>query len=315
MKPKATYLATLFLILTFVLSSCKETDEVLPQSIVPTESECTRELQQQIDSLNISLFPEQYDQTRGWKQWFKKIAAIAVVDAVGAIMGTFYSSNPAVGAGVAIVASATAAFIPSDNISFMAPTRATSETTVVGTLSEMNPAEISLVDVVPEDELGNSPSQLEDSIGYYHNLIMLDINNIIDSVGNTTMEAIIDSISEKVGIYYDIPVNEVQAAIESQDSLITFIITNRNSLINNLGNDNVFNVLGAKFPTHAQEFSAMRSFFIGLNNLNVQGNDATYLRQTLNLIQSSNLSSSMKQRLRDAFIVGNASYQLWKSEE
>lgn len=64
MKPNATYLTILFVIITFVLSSCEETDEVLPQSIVPTEAECAREHQNQIDSLNIALYPEQHDQTK-----------------------------------------------------------------------------------------------------------------------------------------------------------------------------------------------------------------------------------------------------------
>ena len=312
MNLKLFYLSTILAVLAFLTSSCKEGANDLTQKSIITES---KYVSNQIDSLNIALFPDQYEPTRGWKQWYKKIAAIAIIDAVGAVMGTFYSSNPAVGAGVAIVASAAATFIPSDNIYYLSPTRASDDLCIVGSLSPMNPADFSLVNLVPENELGNPIPQIEDSIGYYHNLVLLDINNIIDSIGNTTMEAIIDSISERVSIYYDIPVSEVQEAIDSQDSLYSFILINKDSLISNTGNTYIFNTLGTQFPTHAQDFLIMRSFFNGLNNLNVQGNDATYLRYTLNLIQSSNLPSTTKQRLRDAFIVGNASYQLWHSEE
>ena len=312
MNLKLFYLSTILAVLAFLTSSCKEEANDLTQKSIITES---KYVSNQIDSLNIALFPDQYEPTRGWKQWYKKIAAIAIIDAVGAVMGTFYSSNPAVGAGVAIVASAAATFIPSDNIYYLSPTRASDDLCIVGSLSPMNPADFSLVNLVPENELGNPIPQIEDSIGYYHNLVLLDINNIIDSIGNTTMEAIIDSISERVSIYYDIPVSEVQEAIDSQDSLYSFILINKDSLISNTGNTYIFNTLGTQFPTHAQDFLIMRSFFNGLNNLNVQGNDATYLRYTLNLIQSSNLPSTTKQRLRDAFIVGNASYQLWHSEE
>lgn len=312
MKLKVLLLSALFTILAILTSSCKDEASDLSQTSVFTESEYVR---YQIDSLNISLFPDQFDPTRGWKQWFKKIAAIAVIDAVGAIMGTYYSSSPAIGAGVAIVASAVATFIPANNIGFLAPTRTGSENSlIIGSLSPMNPFDISLVNLVPEDEFGSGP-QLADSIGYYHNLILLDINNIIDSIGHTSMEAIIDSISERIGIYYDIQVSEVQQAIENQDSLISFILTNRDLLNSDIGNEHIFSILGTQFPTHAQNFSIMQSFFTGLNNLNVQGNDATYLRYTLNMIHSSNLSSSMKQQLSNAFIVGNASYQLWCIEE
>ena len=74
MKLKVLLLSALFTILAILTSSCKDEASDLSQTSVFTESEYVR---YQIDSLNISLFPDQFDPTRGWKQWFKKIAAIA----------------------------------------------------------------------------------------------------------------------------------------------------------------------------------------------------------------------------------------------
>lgn len=43
-------------------------------------------------------------------------------------------------------------------------------------------------------------------------------------------------------------------------------------------------------------------------------NNGIYLEKVLNIIDTSNLNDDFKQDLRNGFIVGNASYQLWEEQ-
>ena len=67
----------------------------------------------------------------------------------------------------------------------------------------------------------------------------------------------------------------------------------------------------AKYPNKQGELTLLETFFSGLNNIDVDENDGDYLMKVLKLVDNSELSEEIKRNLRNAFIVGNASYQLW----
>lgn len=75
------------------------------------------------------------------------------------------------------------------------------------------------------------------------------------------------------------------------------------------------NVWKEHYPEQSDKLNVLETFFEGISNLNVDENDGDYFNRVLELISTSSLDEDTKQSLRNAIIVGNASYQLWNTDE
>lgn len=68
------------------------------------------------------------------------------------------------------------------------------------------------------------------------------------------------------------------------------------------------------YPNLRSKFSVVREFMSGLSNMDIDENDGNYAQKIIDLINNSNLDEDSKKELRNAIIIGNASYQLWTVE-
>lgn len=67
-------------------------------------------------------------------------------------------------------------------------------------------------------------------------------------------------------------------------------------------------------PHKKNELNLLESFLQGISKVDATMNNGIYLEKVLNIIDTSNLNDDFKQDLRNGFIVGNASYQLWEEQ-
>ena len=67
-------------------------------------------------------------------------------------------------------------------------------------------------------------------------------------------------------------------------------------------------------PQKKNELNLLESFLQGISKVDATMNNGIYLEKVLNIIDTSNLNDDFKQDLRNGFIVGNASYQLWEEQ-
>ena len=307
----------MFGLYTFVFSSCSS-DELSTKNIPKTENtmqvdavELTKlsSLQLQIDSLNQSMFPlTNSTQTRGIGKFFKKFFSIVVCDAVGGLHGSFYG-GPVGSVGGAILASSVAAFAPVE-----LSTNAVSSEDISNRPVNSNSISLS-PNVIPSEGVNSSLITFNDSIGYLHNEALIELNQTLTSE-ERTIDKLALRVIELTSQNYDV----------SEDSLSNYFNANM-EFYNNIISENLFESSEATtvhevmskwkdlYPEQSCQLDVLESFFNGIYNLEVDNNDGTYLNRVLEIIDSSSLNTTIKQNLRNAFIVGNASYQLWNTEE
>lgn len=263
-------------------------------------------VQLQIDSLNQNLFPNTANyQTRGLGKFFKKFFAIVVCDAVGGMFGSLYG-GPVGAASGAILASGVAAFTHTElhTSSNRSSLRAINTDTTA-----LSP---SVIPITVKN--GTQPSK-NDSIGYFHNKTLSELNYSMVSE-RKTIDNLTVKVAEATASNYNV----------AKDTIVTYLNTNselfeniRNVKLYETSEDDNIHVLINKwkglYPEQSGQFDVLESFFNGISNLEVSDNDGTYLNNVLNIIESSSLNPEVKENVRNAFIVGNASYQLWNTEE
>lgn len=260
----------------------------------------------QLDSLNNATFSD-INKSRGFRDWFKRVVAVVVSDAVGGMVG---SVGGPVGTAVgAIGASAVAAFTPIENISFMS--RSGTAMTESSSTPQMNPASISLVSSIIPASKTNVQISKEDSLGYYHNKALLSMNQSIHS-DKIDFENILIHTADITGNLYHASQEDLTLVFNENrplfDNIASEIVPLRNLEVTPL---EIINLYATKYPNYQSELNVLGSFFEGLYNMDIDENDGEYMNKVLEIIQNASLDDNTKQHLRNAVIVGNASYQLW----
>ena len=308
----------LFLLITGMIfySSCSTTD-------VPVEDEITvnkevsnyenKELtayQVKLETLNAQLFTSP-NETRGFRSFFKKFLAIVISDAIGAVAGG--SIGGAAGAATgAILASATAAFIPADRIEIVTRSEDNPDEDRHG----MNDPEFALSHtLIPPNPNKPSNPTIEDSIGYYHNVVLLGLNHTLPSKTvdldtlivrvagltynsyHTTQKDVIDNLRSNQQ-YYEKLTRKIMPYIELDDNLSKIILRFK-----------------LQYPELVDQLSVIETFLSGLMNIDYVENNGEYLNQALDLLENTQMDSTIKQDVRNSLIVANSSYQLWEASE
>lgn len=75
----------------------------------------------------------------------------------------------------------------------------------------------------------------------------------------------------------------------------------------------IFAVWKKQNPENDKELDVLEEFFNGIVNIDADENDGTFMNKALDIVDKSSLDETTKENLRNAFIVGNASYQLWNA--
>jgi len=274
-------------------------------------------IQQQIDSLNQEMFTSTTNyQTRGLGKFFKKFLAVVVCDAVGGLFGNL-CFGPCGAAAGAIAASGFAAIVPVENISF-SRTRAVPNSNLSSLrLMPMNSETLALTpSLVPVQ--GTSTSGLttkEDSIGYYHNKVLLELNKSLSSE-ELTINSLVNQVAETTCENYGEPKEHVLGELNSNIGFYEDIMSKQYAVSDQFNSlHDVIQQWSVQYPNHSAKLSLLETFFEGISNLEVEENDGEYMEKVLLIIKNSSLDEELKQDLRNAFIVGNASYQLWNTEE
>lgn len=303
----------LLCIVTVLVTSCEKRME---DSIVGedhTYSEVV-ELQNRIDSIAVSMSFAPEIQTRGLSSWLVKIGATVLADAVSGIVASGLSSgNVYIGYGVAIAASTLVATLSVDRISFLAGTRATTDNE--RGILEMNPEGIAMSGVLPIERYTQSLNMQSDSIGYYHNLIIMEMADTLSAMDTISTDCIITLTADALGKYFDVNNEEIKTALNSYSEPYVFIENNYCRFGTCESTSDIIDIWENKYPNRNNELSLIEAFMNGLVNIQVRDNDGAYLSNVLYALHTSNLDAQMKVRLRNAFIVANASYQLWNTEE
>lgn len=269
-------------------------------------------VQVQIDSLNKDMFPE-HIQSRGLRDFFKKFWAVTTCDAVGGMFG-FLWGGPIGAAATATVCSGVAALTDSKNISIKdEATPKDKDLELI--MMPMNSPQIALSSTLIPAKGTNVKATREDSIGYYHNKILLDLKNGSDS--NTyTIDNIIDAVAANTSIIYDEPEDKIHHILNCNKSFFddilkqNFAYQNQDETLHE-----IFNNWKFQYPEQSEKLSVLESFFEGVSNYEIGENDGKYLGKVLNIIDQSSMDEDTKRDIKNGIIVGNASYQLWNIQE
>lgn len=305
MKTNVIIIGALMLI-GISMSSCSNEDLTQEENKVENleqEKELLN-LQNQISELNTSTFGNSM-YARGFGKWFRKVFGIVLSDAVGGIFGSLAGpGGTIVGATLASGGVAISGATPE----FIARTAVTSNPL------EMNEESIALNNVVLKRNTNELPT-LSDSIGYYHNKVLIDMNNKGQLVATKDIKSLCNEVYLNTNniLGYEIPLDEYEK-IANNKEIVSLIENSSENFADYEDMDKYLNNLRLAYPNLSSKFSVVREFMRGLANLNIDENDGNYAQKVLELINNSNLYENSKEQLRNAVIIGNASYQLWTVE-
>ena len=161
-------------------------------------------IQIQIDSVNAALPNASISgQSRGFLNFCKRILAIAISDAVGATSGNYTSSVDRLVN--AITASAVAAFLPDDQL-FLNPYSRSLPTP--NERMRINPDDIALSKQIIPTPIPGSQLSKEDSIGYLHNLVLINLNKSLTD-NELTVSIIENKVADATSTIYSLPVGRI----------------------------------------------------------------------------------------------------------
>lgn len=305
-----------FISMLFLLTSCSSRVEVndLPdtseyyQSSIRQNSELLA-VNARIDSLNNVTFNTNVVESRAFFGFFKKFLAVTVADAVGGLFGSLI--GPVGTAAGAIAASGCAAILPTKNIGTIS--RSSDSPSGDSGFLPTNSRDLAMKDLVPPGLEGGLVTS-EDSIGYYHNKVLLDLKEYDDSIG-LNRDVILEKVSLATSECYNYNVEAIRSSLQSNGQVYDKIANGDFSgdRFDNL--HALFDAWKTQYPEKYCELTILETVFNGISQLDVTENDGTYLSQILDIVDNSILDDISKQNLRNAFIVGNASFQLWNVSE
>lgn len=314
---KKSFIILMLAIMGFVgmFSSCSQTD--IPEveenvEIVKPASKGYVELTNQIKELNINNMHA--SRLTWWQKFKKRLIAVILADASGAMFGALVGQSagpagvPLCGIAGATACSAVAALWPSSNI----------EISTAYSRSAMSDEDVSIGVNEPNEALENTVCQLgscpsfADSVGYYHNRILLEYYN-----NNTAPSEDVDSII--VGIYaeaaniFNVSPQTLYYDTSTAACLDPFFNNKLYQQDENMTMSNYCSRLKTYYPDHSSDIDVFEQIMEGI--LYIENIDETnYVERVIAYIQASDISQFHKECLINATLTGNASAKLWKIE-
>jgi hypothetical protein len=280
---------------------------------VDFKSQELNKVQNRIDSLNQNLLAENQN-SRGFRSWFKKIFAIVTADAVGCMFGTIYGGP--VGSFVGTISSsALAAAIPVNSIEPSTSEVSRSLTPSFVKLHSITEDSLALKKVIVP-KFSVNKDLLGDSIGYYHNLVIINTKKeLMDNA--VTIDSLLTTIKKNTISVCKYNQVDVDNAMKTNSPLFNNVLSEKMKASNFENVHDLINAWIDLYPEKAGELTTLESFLTGLSNIDIDNYNGDYLSYVLEIISNSSLDDETKNTLSQSFIVGNASYQLWdaNSEE
>lgn len=315
MKKNVFFLAVLLCVITFFVS-CSKQEEFSYQrnNEVPKDKQEMKQLIIALAEYNTN-YQKIHGVTRSFRGWFKKLLRVTYADAVGAILGSNFGPWGAIAGGVSASA---LVYCEEENLpsqfSF-APTRSY--------LDGNNPLPV-LTDGDGNINLGalsnvvldsNIPA-CTDSVGFYHNKILLYLNahnllhinnNNTDSLTNAICEHAEEISSNGRGtttnteLLQQLKFSQFKLAYPSMAMLETF--------------DEYVDEYVVLYPELDDYLWFLWEYISTLCDIDPEDNDGTYAEGVLEIIGESQVSNTVKKRLGEAVITGYASSRLWNFED
>ncbi|WP_028897460.1 hypothetical protein [Prevotella sp. HUN102] len=312
----------LLIVLVFSLFACNSENEIVQvekstSGVVSNDNVqkiAVYNVQSQIDSLNHTMFTTEYGQTRGFFKFLKKFLFVTVADAVGGMLGSMITPAGTV-AGATVMSGLASGLVSrtsADKIDMNIRLTRSANANNPEIFMPMNPDSIALNNLIPLKKDCSIP-ELSDSIGYNHNRILLELKaeateEILD------LDTMLTKIAQKTSKIYNVDEQIVLRDLQINRKIFDDVVSPEMDIEKMNSLTDYLNAWNQKYPEKTDELSVLKTFFEGVAQLKVEENDGQYLSKILDLISNSSLNPEMKQNLRNAFVVGNASYQLWNTE-
>lgn len=311
----------LFVLGFILLCSCSSSDSFDGAEEVPVKSEEVSRagelssIQFQINSLNHEMFPES-GQTRGFWKFLKRIYSVVIGDAVGGLFGTLVGGPGGAVAGAA-AGSGIMAFSNTDRINLkLMPSLSAmndgSDIAYAPTLKPGSPIVDSLI--VPKPKPGQTYT-LKDSIGYYHNVILADLSNTLKK-SDASVDSVLTHVATTTSKYYKESASSILTHLKARRGFFNGIMNIKDTELEKCNSlHEIFAVWKKQNPGNDKELDVLEEFFNGIVKINIDESDGKFLNRALDIVDNSALDAATKENLRNAFIVGNASYHLWSTNE
>lgn len=312
---KITYLLLIVIGMVFYCSCSteditNETEPTVQSTVYEPETQALIDFQTELAALNEQMFTGQ-SQTRGLSKFMKRFLAVVCCDALGGGLGGCAGGIPGAAVG-AITSSVAAAIAPEDKLPAIFRSTDDPTTNMLG----MNDPDIALSpNLIPTTPTNPTGPTIEDSIGYYHNVVILALNNTLPSE-NVDIDTLIENVAELTYKSYHTTQKAVINHLKANESFFVQLTSN---IMPNIKYDNDFSDIikrcQLQFPEQAEKLKTIEIYINGLTNIEITDNDGEYLNKALALLNASAMDPTTKRDVRNALIVANASYQLWESSE
>lgn len=307
MKKSFIVLTLVVIALVGVVSSCSQTDvpemEECVENIKPADKNYVQ-LRNQIMELN----KENIVASRGsFRDFLKRLVCVVRADAAGGLVGAII--GPISGVVGATACSAAAAVLPLEAME-VSPQQSRCAAGDEVAYVRVNKPNEALKNTVCQ--IGSSPS-FADSVGYYHNRILLEYYN-----HNTTPSEDIDSMIE--GIYaeaaniFNVSLQTLYYDTCTAACLDPFFSSKLYQQDEDVSMSDYCSRLKTYYPEYSSDIDVYEQIMEGI--LNIEDIDeSNYVDKVIAYIQASNISQFHKESLINATLIGNASAKLWKIED
>lgn len=295
------YLIIFFAIMAVIFSSCSNETTSMEEGISSievekdTKQESLASLQGQIASFNDSICVHP-SETRGFFSFFNRLWRVVSADAVGGLFGNLWGGP----VGAIVGAAACSTYTGADSFC----TRAKINNSEKWTLKyELNN---NMDNLIPLPADGTSPT-LQDSIGYYHNKAILDLSKKDIKLSINKMPILLlDEVKKEMPRKVTFTPKD---SIQLNKTYSEFVKNEQN--FSGVDIDAYEKHLISCYPSQSGEINVIFEFLKGVSSIKAE-DETTYIQTILRLIDSSDLSNTIKQNLRNGVIVGNASNKLWQ---
>ena len=268
-------------------------------------------LQGNIQNYNSTIFIPQQDQgTRSIWNWLKKqwkivvtVAADALGGALGGIPGGLTASGIVGGACLCNV----------EDFAIVPMPGRTRAGALIRTDSLFYDRKVVFGNIVPiGDRIVN------DSIGYYHNKVLYDMfsdpvqaESFVQLDRTQQAQVLVSKMAEEpyLKTYYGDDLTDetkVNSGISTADAVIKIVDEAESE-------DEFFARLAEIGLTDENIIAVMKEIINGLSNIDPETDDGVYYQKILDIIDDSDLDSTMKLQLSDGVIIGQASNHLWRA--
>lgn len=278
----------------------------IPENLVTNQEVINVQLQ--LDSLNQAMFAESVQTRFNFRKFFTQIGAVVLGDAIGGMLGLVNGGavGGAIGAGVASVATAIAVFTESVSVESRSGTNSSP--------FDLPPVNNDSISLSPNIIPGGKDSTAADSIGYYHNYFVMTIKEVLNPEYKD-VDQLINEVARLSCENFDISEKEAaEVLLAKKDFFKDISEVGKKNFESGVDLHKAIEAYKRLYPEQSDKLTLLETFLEGILKLDVSDNEGEYLNRVLEIIETSSLDSEMKQDLRNAFIVGNTSYQLWNVE-